>query len=102
MSRKRIVCIQRRMKQEDPNRHISYVGVGGDAGWSEMLMVEDVLRHLRSPSGDRYFVRGQDGWEADVRLGRCPFCADAHELLCSAPDLTARDKLLSLAECGEP
>jgi hypothetical protein len=102
MSRKRIVCIQHRMKQDDPNRHASYVGVGGDGGWAEMLMVEDVLRHLRSPAGDRYFVRGQDGWEADVRLGKCPFCTDAHEFLCSAPDLTARDKLLSLPECGEP
>jgi hypothetical protein len=102
MARKKIVCIQRRMKQEDASRHLSYVGVGGDGGWSEMLMVEDVLRNLHSPAGDRYFLRGQDGWEAELRLGKCPFCSDAHEFLCSAPDLTARDKLLSLPECGEP
>ena len=102
MARKRIVCIQRRLKDEDPNRHVSYLGVGGDAGWAEMLMVEDAIRHLRSPAGDRYYVRGQDGWEADVRLGKCPFCAEAHDFLYSAPDLTARDKLLSLPACGEP
>ena len=102
MARKRIVCIQRRMKQEDPHRHISYLGVGGEGGWSEMLMAEDAIRHLRSPSGDRYYVRGQDGWEADMRLGKCPFCTEAHEFLCSAPDLAARDKLLTLPECGEP
>ncbi len=102
MARKRIVCIQRRMKQEDPHRHASYLGVGGDGGWAEMLMVEEVLRHLRSPQGDRYFVHGQDGWEAEVRLGKCPFCAEGHEFLCSAPDFSTRDKLLSLPECGEP
>jgi hypothetical protein len=37
-----------------------------------------MIRQLRMPAGDRYYVRGNDGSEADVRLGKCPFCAHAH------------------------
>ncbi len=99
--RKRIVCITRKFKDEDPHRHISHVGIGDDDGWSQTLMVEEVLWQLRAQNGDRFYVRGRDGWEAEVRLGQCPFCGPNHEFLCSAPDLTARDKLLTLPACGE-
>jgi len=99
--RKRIVCITRRFKDEDPHRHISHVGIGDDDGWTQTLMVEEVLWQLRAQNGDRFYVRGRDGWEAEVRLGKCPFCGPNHEFLCSAPDLTARDKLLTLPACGE-
>jgi len=88
------------MRDEDAHRHISHVGIGDEGGWSEVLMVEEVIWQLKSESGDRYFLRGRDGWEAEVKLGRCPFCPEGHEFLCSAPDLTARDKLLTLPMCG--
>ncbi len=90
------------MKDEDPDRHIAYLGIGTESGWSEMLMAEEVTRQLQLPEGDRYYVRGRDGWEAEVKLGRCQFCARHHEFLRTAPDLTARDKLLTLPQCGEP
>jgi hypothetical protein len=100
VARKRIVCITRKFKDEDPHRHISHVGLGDDAGWTSTLMAEEVLWQLRSPSGDRFYVVGKDGWEAEVRAGRCVFCGSGHEFLCSAPDLTAKDKLLTVPECG--
>ena len=100
VARKRIICITRKFKDEDAHRHISHVGIGDEGGWTQTLMSEEIIRHLRNESGDRYFVRGRDGWESEVRLGKCPFCGPQHEFLCSAPDLTARDKLLTLPECG--
>ena len=99
MARKRIICINRRFKDEDPHRHISHVGIGDEHGWSQVLMVEEVVAQLRSESGDRFYVRGRDGWEAEVGLGKCLFCAGDHAFLRSAPDLTARDKLLTLPQC---
>ncbi|MGE0406853.1 MAG: hypothetical protein AB7O65_11185 [Candidatus Korobacteraceae bacterium] len=100
MARKRIVCITRKFKDEDPHRHISYVGIGDENGWTQTLMSEEIIRHLQSEGGDRFYVRGRDGWESDIRLGKCPFCGPEHQFLCSTPDLTARDKLLTLPECG--
>lgn len=100
MARKRIVCITRRFKDEDPQRHISHFGIGDENGFREILMVEEVLWQLQRPDGDRFYVRGRDGWEAEVRLGRCFLCPDDHTAIRSAPDLTAPDKLLSLPQCG--
>ena len=100
--RKRVVCVTRRPRGEDPHRHIAYLGVGDDQGWSQMLMAEEVVMQLQRADGDRFYLRGGDGWEAELRLGRCPFCRDNHLALCSAPDLSASDKLLTLGSCGEP
>ena len=74
MARRQIICMTRLMRDEDPDRHISHVGMGDDQGWSRVLMVEEILILLGFADGDRYFVRGRDGWEADVRVGKCPFC----------------------------
>jgi hypothetical protein len=64
-------------------------------------MVEEVIAHLRRPDGDRYFLRGRDGWEAEVKLGKCTFCTTGHEFIVSASDLNAKDKLMTLATCSE-
>jgi hypothetical protein len=64
-------------------------------------MVEEVIFQLKKEDGDRYFLRGRDGWEAEVKLGKCLFCTMGHEFLVSAPDLTAKDKLMTLAACAE-
>jgi hypothetical protein len=69
MARKRIVCIKRGLKHEDPYRHISQVGIGEGAGFSEVLLVEEVTQQLQSPTGDRFYVHGSDGREATGEAG---------------------------------
>jgi hypothetical protein len=64
-------------------------------------MLEEVIFQLKKDDGDRYFLRGRDGWEAEVKLGRCRFCSEDHESIVSAPDLTAKDKLMTLPMCGD-
>ncbi len=86
---------------EDPQRHITHVGLGDEGGWSRVMMVEEIIAHLKREDGDRYYLRGRDGWEADVKLGRCAFCAEGHEFIVSASDLTAKDKLMTLPACAE-
>ncbi len=99
--RYQIICITRRDRRDDPHRHISHVGLGDTAGYSRVLMVEEVFAQLNRKDGDRYFLRGRDGWEAEVKLGHCPFCPADHTFVCSAPDLTAKDKLMTLPMCAE-
>ncbi len=100
MARKRIVCINKAPTHQDPNHHITHVGVGDGSGWSERLTVQQVIQQLQLPWGDRYFVRGNDGSEADVRLGKCSFCAHAHTFIRTTPDHSLADNLLSLSECA--
>ena len=99
MARKRIVCINKAPTHQDPYHHITHVGIGDGTGWQERLPVEEVIRQLQQPFGDRYYVRGNDGSEADVRLGKCPYCAHAHTFIRTTPDHSKADNLLSLLEC---
>lgn len=99
--RRQIVCVTRSSRSEDPQRHITHVGLGDEGGWSRVMMVEEIIAHLRRDDGDRYYLRGRDGWEADVKLGRCLFCSTGHEFIVSASDLNAKDKLMTLPACGE-
>jgi len=96
-----IICITRRDRRDDPYRHISHVGLGDATGYNRVLLVEEVIAQLQRADGDRYFLRGRDGWEAEVKFGRCPFCPEGHNFIVSAPDLTAKDKLMTLAMCAE-
>ena len=99
MARKRITCINKAPTHQDPNSHITAVGIGDENGWLERLAVAEVIRQLRNPFGDRFYVRGSDGSQADVRLGRCPFCSHAHTFIRTTPDQSLKDNLLSLLEC---
>jgi hypothetical protein len=99
MDRKRIVCINKAPTHQDPNAHITHVGIGSDTGWSARVPVMVVIQQLKNPFGDRYYVRGSDGSVADVRLGKCPFCRQAHTFIRTTPDHSVKDNLLSLWEC---
>ncbi len=99
MARKRITCINKAPTHLEPNTHITHVGIGSDSGWSERLPVNVVIQQLQSPFGDRYYVRGSDGSQADVRLGKCAFCAHAHTFIRTSPDHSRKDNLLYLPEC---
>lgn len=100
MATKRIICINKAPTHQDPNNHITHVGIGGDGGYTERLPVQTVIDQLQLPWGDRYYVRGRDGSEADVRLGRCLYCAHAHTFIRTTPDHSLEDNLLSLPECN--
>lgn len=99
MAKKRITCINKAPSHEDPKHHITAVGIGTDTGWTERLPVQSVIKQLQSPAGDRYYVRGSDSSQADVRLGKCLFCAHAHTFIRTTPDHSRADNLLSLPEC---
>src|SRR4029077_1962024 len=81
--RRQIICLTRASRTDDPHRHITHVGLGDEGGWSRVMMVEEIIAHLKRPEGDRYYLRGRDGWEADVKLGKCPFCPTGHEFIAS-------------------
>jgi hypothetical protein len=99
MARKQITCINKAPTHQDTNTHITNVGLGNEGGWWERLPVTAVIQQLQHPLGDRYFVRGSDGSEAEVRIGRCPLCAHAHTFIRTTPDHSLKDNLLSLPEC---
>ena len=99
MLRKRIVCIKKAPSHLDPHHHITSVGIGNESGWLEQLPVGDVIQQLKNPWGDRYYVRGSDGSVADVRLGKCAYCAHAHTFIRTSPDNSLLDNLLYLPEC---
>ena len=99
--RRQIICLTRAPRTDDPHRHITHVGLGDEGGWSRVMMVEEIMAHLTRADGDRYYVRGRDGWVAEVKLGPCPFCTAGHEFIVSAADLTAKDKLMTLPACAE-
>jgi len=99
MAKKRITCINKAPYHQDPNTHITRVGVRNGDGSTETLGVQTVIDNLKSPWGDRYYVRGSDGSEADVRVGKCLHCANAHTFIRTTPDYSLQDNLLSLPEC---
>jgi len=99
MAKKRIVCIKKSPTHLDPNTHITTVGIGNETGWLEQLPVGAVIQQLQNPWGDRYYVHGSDGSQADVRLGKCAFCAHAHTFIRTTPDHSLKDNLLYLPEC---
>jgi len=99
MSRKKITCINKAPTHQDPNTHITHVGIRTTSGSTERLRVQDVIEQLKLPWGDRYYVHGQDGSEAEVRLGKCLHCANAHTFIRTTPDHSLQDNLLSLPEC---
>ncbi len=95
MARKRIVCIKRGLKHEDPYRHISQVGIGEGAGFSEVLLVEEVTQQLQSPTGDRFYVHGSDGREA---AGEAGAAAGVHAFSRALGELA--EGVIAPSQCG--
>jgi hypothetical protein len=102
MRRKRIVCIEKKPTHHDRHHHITHVGVGLEGGKAqERLSTEEVIAQLKNPAGDRFFVIGADGAEAEVIYKDCPVCGLGHQFITTTPDHTKTDNLLSLRECRE-
>jgi len=101
VARQRIVCITKHPTHQDRYHRITHVGIGTNANKaSEKLDVATVIRNIKSASGDRYYVVGYDGSEANVIVRRCPHCSNAHDIIATTADDTKRDNLLELRECN--
>ena len=100
MANKRVICINKAPSHDDTHHHITYVGIGGDSGYSERLSVSTVIANLKNPYGDRYYVLGSNNSQSWVIYKQCPRCKHAHEIISTTPDNTKSDNLLSLPECN--
>lgn len=100
--RKRIVCIEKKPTHHDRHHHITHVGIGQDREKAqERISTEEVIRNLKNPAGDRFYVVGTHGAEAEVIYKDCPVCGSGHEVITTVADQTKTDNLLSLRECSE-
>jgi len=100
--RKRIVCIVKKPTHHDRHHHIIEVGVGHEPDKAtEGLSTEEVIRELKNPAGDRFFVTGTHGSESEVIYKDCPVCGPPHQIITTTADQTKTDNLLSLRECGK-
>jgi len=100
MQRKQIVCIEKKPTHHDRHHHITHVGVGRDRERAnQRLTTEEVIRQLKSPVGDRFYVVGKSGAESEVIYKDCPVCGAGHQIITTTPDSTKTDNLLSLREC---
>ena len=99
MALKRIVCIHKYPTHQDPHHHIEYVGATNGSAVADRVDVAEVIRQLESLVGDRYYVRGNDGSTASVRVGKCLHCRGSHKYIRTTPDHSTQDNLLSQPEC---
>jgi hypothetical protein len=99
MAEKRVVCINKAPTHDDTHHHITNIGTGTDAGYSERLPVATVISNLKSAYGDRYYVLGANNAKSWVIVKQCPHCKTAHEIISTTADHTKTDNLLYLSEC---
>lgn len=101
MANRRVVCITKHPTHQDRYHRITHVGVGTEANKAtERLDVATVIRNIKSPSGDRYYVLGSDGSKASVIVRECPHCSNRHDIIATTADNTKKDNLLELRECN--
>ncbi|HTO77369.1 MAG TPA: DUF3892 domain-containing protein [Thermoanaerobaculia bacterium] len=81
------------------HKHIEYLGLGDETGWSRRVSVPDAIQQLRSPWGDRYYtISPSTGWEAEVIEGACEVCGQRPYVRTTA-DGIRDNNLLSLTYC---
>ena len=71
--RHRVICVNK--GPSGTHEHITYLGLGDETGYHQRVSVEEAIRQLRSPAGDRYYTISQTtGREANVIEGGCEVC----------------------------
>jgi Protein of unknown function (DUF3892) len=63
-NRFQVTCINK-PNRDSPLEHITHVGGFGTSHWK--LTVEEVIRRIETPGGERFFVRA-GGYETDVEV----------------------------------
>ena len=99
MAEKRVVCINKAPTHDDTHHHITHIGTGGEAGYSEHIPVATVIANVKSAYGDRYYVLGSNNAKSWVIVKQCPRCQYPHEIISTTADNTKTDNLLYLSEC---
>jgi hypothetical protein len=71
MAEKRVVCINKAPTHDDTHHHITHIGTGSDAGYSERLPVATVIANVKSADGDRYYFLGANNAKSWVIVKQC-------------------------------
>ena len=70
-----ITCMNTGRSSDGTHEHITWLGLGTDAGYYERITVAQAIEQIRSPWGDRYFtVSPSTGLRANVVEGGCERC----------------------------
>lgn len=70
-----VICVNKTRSADGSHEHLSYLGLGGQAGWTRRITVDEAVRQLRSPGGDRYYtISPSTDVRAEVIEGSCERC----------------------------
>ena len=65
-----VICVNKARTTDGSHDHISYLRLGSQAGWDRRITVDEAIRQLRSPAGDRYYtISPSTGARAEVIEG---------------------------------
>ena len=94
----RVTCIAKKPSHDDRHHHITSIGIEKPTG-TEILTAAQAIAQLDHPQGDRYYVAGSDGSQADVIVHEYTSGGNKHRILTTTRDHTKKDNLLSLDDC---
>jgi hypothetical protein len=95
----RVICIAKKPSHDDRHHHITAIGIEKAHG-TETLTAAQAISQIEHPQGDRYYVEGGDGSQAEVIVHEYHSNGNHHRILTTTPDHTKKDNLLSLPECS--
>lgn len=75
MATHQVVCVNYSPSADGTHYHITDLGVGSAAGWTQRVTVPQAITQLRLPGGDRYYtISSSTGVRAEVVEGECERC----------------------------
>jgi len=71
----RVICVNKTRAALPSCEHITHLGLGAESGFYQRITIEEALRQLRNPFGDRYYtISPTTGVRAEVIEGGCELC----------------------------
>ena len=75
MATYQVICVNKERSADGSHEHLSYLGLGSQAGWTDRITVLEAVRQLRLLAGDRYYtISPSTGARAEVVEGSCERC----------------------------
>ena len=96
----RVICIEKKPSHDDRHHHITSIGLEKPNG-TEILTAAQAIAQLDHSQGDRYYVAGPDGSQAEVIVHEYTSGGTKHRILTTTRDRTKKDNLLSLDDCSD-